>query len=136
MSGERNTANVETLTAEVRVLMVGNRQVTMSVLRQLDVVRAAAILPFGRVKDPTVIRGPYGELIEDRVTVVGVVKDGYKNAGVLVRARCSPNPSYPRAWSDLPLDERNRLYATARATTTALYEEWCDLPLIVLAGLR
>jgi hypothetical protein len=40
------TATVETLTAEVRVLMVGSRQVTMSVYGQLDFIdpatRAAA----------------------------------------------------------------------------------------------
>lgn len=45
------TATVETLTAEVRVLMVGNRQVTLSVYRQLDEVLLADIAPFGRVND-------------------------------------------------------------------------------------
>lgn len=45
------TATVETLTAEVRVLMVGNRQVTLSVYRQLDRVPPALIEPFGRVND-------------------------------------------------------------------------------------
>jgi hypothetical protein len=45
------TATVETLTAEVRVLMVGNRQVTLSVYRQLDTVNLADMEPFGRVND-------------------------------------------------------------------------------------
>ncbi|HKO85632.1 MAG TPA: hypothetical protein VJ140_13990 [Actinomycetota bacterium] len=43
------TATVETLTAEVRVLMVGSRQVTLSVARQLDVVHPSVLEPFGRV---------------------------------------------------------------------------------------
>ena len=45
------TAHVEVLTAEVRVLMVGSRQVTLSVFRQLDHVRPGHIEPFGRVRD-------------------------------------------------------------------------------------
>lgn len=45
-----NTATVETLTAEVRVLMVGNRQITLSVARQLDEISLDQIEPFGRVR--------------------------------------------------------------------------------------
>jgi hypothetical protein len=45
------TAEVQVLTAEVRVLMVGSRQVTLSVYRQLDLVDADQIEPFGRVSD-------------------------------------------------------------------------------------
>jgi hypothetical protein len=32
------TATVETLTAQVRVLQVGNRQITLSIYKQLDTV--------------------------------------------------------------------------------------------------
>jgi hypothetical protein len=53
------TATVETLTAEVRVLMVGNRQITLSVAKQLDWIPLPKLVPFGRVKinhdSPTVI---------------------------------------------------------------------------------
>jgi len=42
---------VTTLTAAVRVLMVGKRQVTLSVFRQLDEVDIERIEPFGRVRD-------------------------------------------------------------------------------------
>ena len=42
-----STATVETLTAEVRVLMVGNRQITLSVAKQLDEVPIAEIEVFG-----------------------------------------------------------------------------------------
>ena len=44
-----STATVESLTAEVRVLMVGSRQVTLSVARQLDEVPTWEITPFGRM---------------------------------------------------------------------------------------
>lgn len=44
------TATVEVLTAEVRVLMVGSRQVTLSVAKQLDRVLLNDITPFGRVR--------------------------------------------------------------------------------------
>lgn len=44
-----NTATVETLTAEVRVLMVGSRQVTMSVYNQLDTAEYEDAELFGRV---------------------------------------------------------------------------------------
>lgn len=43
------TATVETLTAEVRVLMVGNRQITLSVAKQLDAVCLDNIDVFGRI---------------------------------------------------------------------------------------
>jgi hypothetical protein len=51
MATTSETATVEVLTAEVRVLQVGSRQVTMSVYRQLDRVDPDEIEPFGRVRD-------------------------------------------------------------------------------------
>jgi hypothetical protein len=44
-------ARVDVLTAEVRALMVGSRQVTLSVYRQLDATAAEDCEPFGRVRD-------------------------------------------------------------------------------------
>lgn len=52
-----HTATVEALTAEVRVLMVGSRQVTMSVYGQLDHVNYDEIEPFGRVLPKDAQRG-------------------------------------------------------------------------------
>lgn len=49
------TATVETLTAEVRVLMVGSRQVTLSVYGQLD--EAERMEVFGRVNPKTAAPG-------------------------------------------------------------------------------
>lgn len=48
---DKHDARVTTLTAEVQVLMIGSRQVTLSVLRQLDVISFMRISPFGRVRD-------------------------------------------------------------------------------------
>jgi hypothetical protein len=45
-----DTATVEVLTAEVRVLMVGSRQVTLSIAKQLDRVSLRRMEPFGRVR--------------------------------------------------------------------------------------
>jgi hypothetical protein len=42
---------VEVLTAEVRVLKVGNGQITRSMYRQLDVATFERFEPFGRVND-------------------------------------------------------------------------------------
>ena len=41
---------VEVQTAEVRVLQVGRRQVTLSMARQLDWANPADVEPFGRVR--------------------------------------------------------------------------------------
>lgn len=69
------TATVEVLAAEVRVLMVGSRQVTLSVYRQLDEVEPENIEPFGRVRDAKDDEGVY-------VYVVGS-----DDTGALVRSR-------------------------------------------------
>jgi hypothetical protein len=47
---DKYEATVEVLTAEVRVLQVGCRQVTLSVVRQLDWANPADVVPFGRVR--------------------------------------------------------------------------------------
>jgi hypothetical protein len=59
------TATVETLTAEVRALVVGSRQITLSVAKQLDVVPLAQLRLFGRVN-----------LSKDENFVIGADADG------------------------------------------------------------
>lgn len=104
------TATVEVLTAEVRVLIVGSRQVTLSVFSQLDYAASGVIEPFGRVRPgrPHCSDG-WGGLSRDCPgDCIDVV--GRDNEGILVRS-CLPlrsNRSHP----------------------------WTSLPLIVLAGLR
>lgn len=68
-----NTATIETLTAEVCVLVVGSRQVTMSVYNQLDYADFDQIEPFGRVTPKDARDGIY---------VIGKRRDG----GDLVRS--------------------------------------------------
>jgi hypothetical protein len=66
-------ATVEVLTAQVRTLMVGSRQVTLSVYKQLDRVQPHEITPFGRVNV-----GSVGDIVE---TV------GMDHGGALVASR-------------------------------------------------
>ncbi len=78
------TATVETLSAEVRVLMVGNRQITLSVYRQLDHRPADQIEMFGRVRadknpSPTIElvgRAPDGSLVASTIQPPNWVEDG------------------------------------------------------------
>jgi hypothetical protein len=135
-------ARVEVLTAEVRVLMVGSRQVTLSVLAQLDTVAFDEIEPFGRVRPR--------DISSYETQVVG--RDG---GGVLVRSwlpeviawpkdrdgRLTPEWSANYVW--LALDRqgtKRRVFLPrvrgreAEAVETVL--AWRELPLIVLAGLR
>lgn len=81
MTGSKS-ATVETLTAEVCVLMVGSRQVTLSVYNQLDWAPSSEIEPLGRVNPKDALHG--------WVYVVGRNNDG----GALVRATL---PTAPRA---------------------------------------
>jgi hypothetical protein len=108
-------ATVQTLAAEVRVLMVGSRQVTLSVYRQLDTVRPDAIEPFGRVNTGRTVSVWDGwsryEKQEVAIEVVGRIRSGYTGAGALARAYIQKSGKEP-------------------------YAEWSALPLIVLAGLR
>ena len=69
------TATVQTLAAEVRVLQVGSRQVTMSVFKQLDFKPLDAVDIFGRVSVPAKPDDNEG------VHLVGRLRDG----GDLVR---------------------------------------------------
>jgi hypothetical protein len=92
--------------AEVRVLQIGNRQVTLSVFKQLDWVTPIWIEPFGRVSD--------GSDHWDVVRVVG----RHRETGVLVRS------------------EAVRYWKNTVANQNPFYFDWRQLPLIVLAGLR
>lgn len=75
------TAAVKVLTAEVRVLMVGSRQVTLSVYRQLDWTGPDEIEPFGRVHDSQ----------DDKSKVPGeVFVVGVHTSGTLARASEPP----------------------------------------------
>ena len=50
MTNTTTAATVETLTAEVRTLVVGSRQVTLSVAKQLDTIPLDRLVVMGRVR--------------------------------------------------------------------------------------
>jgi hypothetical protein len=86
---DKYEATVEVLTAEVRVLQVGRRQVTLSVVRQLDWANPADVEPFGRVRTgdsqqgrPEVI-GSSGSNPVKSATPIEIIGSA---AGVLVRS--------------------------------------------------
>lgn len=133
---------VEVLTAEIRVLQVGSKPVTLSAARQLDSVDATAIKPFGRVRiDPKPATG----LIEVIGSVNGILARSSAHA---CKVECAgwANPS-PRGYG-LPLvtcaRHRNTPPSapaghhnwTEYSPSQKIYEAWRALPLIVLAGLR
>lgn len=121
--------------AEVRVLMVGNRQVTMSVYNQLDYCDYQNLAPFGRVRSKATSR--------DRLEVVGRDPNGALARSAIMRWRISSTelgkpdigPFYrdsdpPEMWHRLFMIQRDQLCST---------KEWSHvqaMPLIVLAGLR
>lgn len=106
MSGDVATATVETLTAEVRVLMVGSRQVTLSVARQLDWIDITQLEPFGRVAIRPPARGDgWGGTYIDELDMTLIGRD--RRNGVLSLAVMK--------WQ---------------------HDNHTALPLIVLAGLR
>jgi hypothetical protein len=144
------TAAVEVLTAEVRVLMVGSRQVTLSVARQLDIASPAEIEAFGRIRADH--KAP-----EDRIEVIGSA------AGTLARSQITPQTfrcdgpyrgngfrtpeggwvAYQRcdSWRADPGHRENHDYVEFGDHGMSwdgeeIYLQWARLPLVVLAGLR
>lgn len=134
---DQTTATVETLTAEVRVLMVGNRQVTQSVAKQLDVVSIFQIEAWGRIalgatRPSRAYRG------KDRpgIEVIGTFKGNLSRATVWEYEDMRAPEWFTGyvEYHDPPevhakRDRRNKVWL-------ARVKELQDLPLIVLAGLR
>jgi len=106
-SDEKNgqhDAHVQVLTAEVRALMVGSRQVTLSVARQLDYVGLSELEPFGRVR------------IGDEQRVIGRrLKDG-----ALVLAQFERYPGRVPAINEDDLDPSLEVKPTVCGAETAL----------------
>jgi hypothetical protein len=131
---------VETLTAEIRVLQVGSRPVTLSAARQLDHVDPADIKPFGRVRIDLkpgrmieVIGSADGTLARSSANASDGLCPGYSTLGTRYRdleAACPDHRGSRQA--DGGAQHRWTQYAPSKE----LYEAWLALPLIVLAGLR
>ena len=176
-----NTATIETLTAEVRVLMVGSRQVTLSVYRQLDRHPSSQVQPFGRVSDKqdesryacrnvfvvgceittgALVRSEhfartgsperYQEVVNRRADSLYDGRRSYGNdprksvEPFAVERRVEDRREHPQrrvkagsgvwVWSETVDEFRDRLSAWEESGVK--YDEWIELPLIVLAGLR
>ena len=153
------TATVETLAAEVRVLQVGNRQITLSVAKQLDAFdlcedEALNFTPFGRIRT-----GRKGETF----VPCSAGSSGAEWFPLDAGRGCnrSPNCWHPKRhvgphlmcgrymrFELRPYDfewiGRHRtgelIVICAHSTDSELDEDvfaaWRELPLIVLAGLR
>ncbi|NUQ98329.1 MAG: hypothetical protein HOY79_17855 [Streptomyces sp.] len=129
-------ASVQVLTAEVRTLVIGSRQVTMSVYNQLDDVLPSSIEPFGRV-NPKVTNSYLFFYVVGR----------YKTSGALVRSYVPRQPADLNEHGWVPIDSFTSVaykhwYASAntaelrRQCLGEVSAQWSALPLIVLAGLR
>ena len=110
------TVTVEVLRAEVRVLMVGTRQLTLSVFRQLDFVPWEECGLMGRVQDPR-------EKDSGWFFAIGVSRADGSLVRTWLRKQAPPAGL---------IDEDGRNTLEDWAAAMAFYT---NLPLIVLAGL-
>lgn len=154
-----HTATVEVLTAEVRVLMVGSRQVTLSVYNQLDLIDDWQIEPFGRVSSRSDVEGYIYVVGCDKVSGalarsrrpsgdLAIYHRLHSEANTALRAdickimrqlNTRPGFYYERSMHLEFLDEHPDEHEWAhdrQEELSAEAHEWQDLPLIVLAGLR
>lgn len=132
----------ETLTAEVRVLHVGSRPVTLSAARQFDHADSDEIKVFGRVRiDPK----PAPGLIEVIGSVNGILARSSARArkvecpGYMTRClvgHALPVVVCPRHRDTSPTGQTSHHNWTEYTPSQPVYERWLGLPLIVLAGLR
>jgi len=136
--------SVESLTAQIRVLHVGSKPVTLSAARQLDSVNASDIKPFGRVRiDPKpadglieVIGSVNGILARSSASFREVECPGYMTK-TFSRSYGPPRIVCPRHRNSSPADAAGQHHTWTEYTPSQeLYETWLALPLIVLAGLR
>jgi hypothetical protein len=132
---ESSTATVETLTAEVRVLMVGNRQITTSVAKQLDTVPLDKLKPFGRVRMSDGQIWVIGSRVEDGTLVIANPLMHFETvARVWIHDKDEiaqwESLGFSRAYSD------DLHVLMRRPISDSLRQQAMILPLIVLAGLR
>lgn len=110
---DARAARVQVLTAEVRTLVVGSRQVTLSVYSQLDSADYDEIEPFGRVR-------PRDALL-DYIYLVG----RHRQAGALVRSVIPGGPDSIAREFDWP--EFSLSIEDARRTALAAEREVAHL---------
>jgi hypothetical protein len=152
------TATVETLTAQVRVLMVGSKQVTASVAKQLDYVHNPAIVNvFGRVRIPGQVQQAIGATTNAELVLTGKCDGGgFTNETFTRTDDAGPYTFVCECGRDWSLADGNSVWARSRSGAMHWYcshandgcpctsgrpcpydQQWLNaLPLIVLAGLR
>jgi hypothetical protein len=151
------TAAIQTLTAQVKTLVIGKRQVTLSIARQLDVISSNVFRPnfVGWCKS---LLGPdlqHGDLyiMEDFLTgnraafdqrypmlqsfavpepeeVAQILGDAFVPFGRVNLGRTNINYIGRNSDGDLVL------LSTARGLSSLVNKAYGEMPLIVLAGLR
>jgi|SRR6516165_11764261 hypothetical protein len=111
------TATVETLTAEVHVLKVGSRQITLSVAKQLDDVPYEDMEPMGRVRINRYSNYlAYSKVVE----LIGRHRETGALVFSILRIFYGDEGCYYDEYGELDMN----------------FEEAQKLPLIVLAGLK
>jgi HAMP domain-containing protein len=144
------TATVEVLTAEVRVLMVGSRQVTLSVSRQLDKIPWDQCEPFGRIRDIRDNGDP-----DEKFTIIGKDQENGQLCRASIywmdyrmeRTKLAALKNHPagyvgfryyngESYSADEVEELEKEVQYLREEFNRQRSEWNALPLIVLAGLK
>jgi hypothetical protein len=134
----RETATIETLTASVKVLMLGSRQITLTIYRQLDIVDVADMDPFGRVNPkgsgPDVVhvvgrRKVTGELVKSVAPATwGAI---LQHTGQAENARTVAEDQARKAD---PMYEKDQAYSRARRIAEDSHlDEWHDQYIAELA---
>lgn len=148
-------ATVGVLTAEVKTLLIGSRQVTLSVWYQLDEVPDDEIIPFGRVSPPkntdpviwivgkhkgdgTLVRSsrPLSKMgMDDVLRSQGWTRFGSTRDDPMSPPRDKGIFRYTMADIQKRIAEDEEKYKTAIEELEGKSAEWQALDLIVLAGL-
>jgi len=147
MSGPAE-ATVTTLLAEVKTLMIGTRQVTLSVFSQLDRIADDLIIPFGRVSPPgnqEAVVWVAGRHKDNGTLVRSSLPLGYAGREDYVRKALGGEfRGLPASWrADTLIREqvrekmeaRDKLKKEIQQDLDEKVAEWQSLDLIVLAGL-
>lgn len=113
--------------------MVGNRQITQSVAKQLDIVSLSEIKPFGRVK------------LSDGMFVIGANNDGTLVLSSLRRRewmKVKVGRETEHNYQELTAagwkisHQEGGYHMLSRLVDPDLLDKYINMPLIVLAGLR
>ncbi len=134
---ESTPAQVLTLEASVRVLRVGNRQITQSVAKQLDVVSFRNMKPMGRVRVDS-NECAIGRSLESGDLVLATVHKCSQphHGGTSYGERRKWHECAECGCQAVYRDPGRNVFCPDYETRPGAYDDIAALPLIVLAGLR